>query len=348
MHSFRSRMRLVCVTLGLVTGLSASAMAQTPPTVFQSWLTSLSKHGFGVTQGSAVVSSVAYCNSVVVPVFGTCFLQDPNDPYIATLMPSSGEYVDPYFGQMDNQTLPNGGTGGSVFTLGTNEAEVTIINLPPQAAYFSYQGYVFTRPTNFYKRVSQISPDPSRADLFASYSNSINSVDILKQSGLSWGQGTIAIISTANAALANALAKQFNAVGGSNNVIFTDPMGLNVHPGTDQTADDFISLMRYLVPANQTNSDNWLNNIANNMFVYRVDAPSGSASLLYATQTLLTKSYNFNETTYSSDVSELATIMESWLKTQESKPSYQIKQSGETEKVSQSGVILSGDVGFAC
>jgi hypothetical protein len=325
-----------------------AARAQTPPPVYRNWLAALAANGYTVTQGSSLVSSVDYCNTVVVPVFGTCFLQDPNDPYVTTLMPQGTGYIDPYFGSMDNSILPNGVQGGSVFTLNQNEAEVVIINLPPWAGYLSYQGYVFTRPTSHYRTVAQVSPDPARADLFASYGNSVNNAGIAAQLGLptsSWPEGTIAIISTANSALAQAVERQFQ---GDTSRLFADPIGMNVHVGNDSADDDFITLIRYLVPESPDLAQAWLNSVGDNVFVYRVVGPSTVPALRFRTQTLLTKSYNTNESVYAGDVSELAGLMKNWLATQETKANIIVKQSGETEVVNAQGTIVSGDVGFSC
>jgi hypothetical protein len=122
--------RLVAPLLALIAcvGVSRPAQAQGLPPVFQSWLSNLTSAGYGVTQGSATVTSVSYCETVIVPVFGTCFSSDPGDPYVVPLMPAGNGYIDRYFGGLENQVLPNGTVVGQAFRLDTTEAELVIGN----------------------------------------------------------------------------------------------------------------------------------------------------------------------------------------------------------------------------
>jgi hypothetical protein len=338
------------VSAALLLGLTAvPAWAQGLPAVWQNWLTQLTSAGYGVTQGSATVTSVAYCQQVIVPVFGTCFNSDPGDPYVVPLMPAGAGYIDPYFGGFENQTLPNGTVVGQGFRLANTEAELVIVQLPPQAGYFSFQGYVFTRPiADYTKKVNMVSPDPARADLYASYNNSINNTDILRQSGLTFGQGYVAFITTANSSLAADMGNQFAAVGGNPNLLFTDEVGSIVHTGLDASADDFSMLLRYLAPQDATAGSNWLNNPANNVFVYRIDQPAGLATTPYGATPLLNRSYNTKESVYDSNVAELTSLMKGWLATQETASKYKVKTAVATMKASSTGVPKSGSVGPIC
>jgi hypothetical protein len=329
---------------------AGAARAQGFPPVWQSWLTALTQAGYTVTPGAATVGSVAYCEQVVDPVFGTCFISDPEDPYVFLQPPvEPGQYVDPYFGQIAAQTLPNGTVVSTAFRLNTTEAELVIVNLPPTAAYFSYQGYVFTRPIADYKTFSgRISPDPARADLAASTNNSIDDVTYRAPFGVQWPQGVIAFITTPNASIAGDMARYFSAVGGNPAFLFTDPLGSNTHPGLDQTSDDFQSVMRYLNPEDSTAATNWLNNIAANVQVYRIVPPASLHSSRYGVQMLRNKYTNTDESIYAADLTELGGIMKNWLKTQESTRPISVVMADGSEKVSPRGVIEYGSVGFSC
>lgn len=331
-----------------VTGQAAPAPSVPP--VWQNWLNALTQNGYTVTPGAAVVTSVAYCKQVVDPVFGTCFISDPEDPYILPLLPVSPiQYVDPYFGQLASQTLPDGQVVGSAFRLNTNEAELVIVNLPPQAAYFSYQGYVFTRPISDYNPFTgKVSPDPSRTDLASTYNNSIDDVTIRAPFGVSWAQGVVAFVSTPNPTIAADMAAQLTAVGGNPALMFTDPIGPNVNPGLGQSSDDFMTLFRYLNAENPAAAQQWLNNVASNVQVYRIDPPPSQPVTVYASQTLRNKYQNFDERVYASDLRELIGIMKQWLATQEPGRTIHVTRAAGDQLISSAGVIEGGNVGFAC
>jgi hypothetical protein len=343
--------RLVAPLLALMAcvGVSRPAQAQGLPPVFQSWLNNLTSAGYGVTQGSATVTSVSYCKTVIVPVFGTCFSSDPGDPYVVPLMPAGNGYIDPYFGGLENQVLPNGTVVGQAFRLDTTEAELVIVQLPPLAGYFSYQGYVFSRPISDYKHgVGVVSPDPARGDLYASYNNSVDNTDILTRSGLSFGGGFVAFITTPNSSIAADMTSRFASVGGNSNLLFVDPMGSNLNFGLGASSDDFSMLLRYLVPADPRAGSDWLNNAASNVLVYRIDQPASLSVVPYGSTPLRKRSYNTDETPYASNVAELTGLMKGWLAAQNPQHRYQSKQGVSTMKSDASGAYVSGSVGPVC
>jgi hypothetical protein len=338
----------ILAALPLAASQGAYAQAPPPP-VFTAWLNALSAAGYGIVQGAAMANTAQTCATQLQPVFGTCFFNDPDDPYVTPLMPIGAGYADPYFGPMASQPLSNGTEVGQVFRLATTEAELAIINLPPAGAYFSYQTYVFSRLSSDYKHgAKSSSPDPARGLLFASFNNSTNNIDVARQSGLGFGQGTIAIVTTANAALASNLVKQFVAAGGNPNLIFVDPIGANVDPGLSSTGDDLINLVRYLVPMNPVAGPAWRADPIDNVLVYRIDQPAGGAIQRYPTEELLTKSFNLNEAPYTGDVAELAKLMRSWLAAQEPGKLIVILPAHASEQVSTAGVLTGGNVGPFC
>jgi hypothetical protein len=237
---------------------------------------------------------------------------------------------------------------GQDFRLATTEAELAIVTLPPLATYFSYQSYLFSRLASDYSSPQKISPDPARAMLFATFSNSINDVDIKAQSGLGFGQGQVAFITTPNAALAAAMRQEFISVGGNPKLLFSDPMGSTLDPGLDASSDDFLTLLRYLIPENSTTGSRWVNGAAGNVSVFRIDQPSSVGLARFGATPLLNKTFNLDESSYQADITELSQLMQGWLETQESKNVYTIKIARSSEFVTSAGVIVQGAVGPYC
>ncbi len=323
------------------------ARAQTPPPVFQSWLNSLQSQGYTVTQGSALEFTSSYCQQTIFPIFHTCFSSDPGDPYLQPLVPLGAGYQDPYY--QNPITLPSGVQVGESFELDKTEAVVTLVQMPPTAAYMSYQSYLFTRPvSNYPNGVQTLSPDPSRAFEFATFNNSINNVDVLKQSGVGFGGGTVGFMTTANGTLMKNLVSSFVAVGGNPQLLFPDQMGSNLHPGLTSAADDFSLVVRYSLPQNETTGDLFRTNIANNMEVYRIHQPAGMSVARYAKITLDTKYYNADETSLASELQELSQLLQGWLATNENKPSAAIYKAAATLKVTTAGVMEAGELGPYC
>jgi hypothetical protein len=334
------------VALG-IQGLCCAAQADSGPTIWQTWLASLQSQGYGVTQGSAYEFTPAYCQQVIYPVFKTCFSSDPGDPYLQPLVPMGNGYIDPYY--HNTSTLPDGTVVGQDYRLDTTEALLVILTLPPQAAYFSYESYLFSRPTSFYPNgYEKLSPDPTRASLFATFNNSINNVQVFRQSGLSFGQGTVAFITTANSTLTASLVDSFSAVGGNPSLLFTEALGSTLNPGLDQDNDDFSTVVRYSVPQSTSVGNHWRSTIATQMRVFRIDQPAGMAVTRYGTTPLSNKSFNADETSQAGDVAELSQLLQSWLATEENDSGVSVRTLAPSEKVSASGVIVSGEVGPYC
>jgi hypothetical protein len=344
-----ARTRLVRYAVVMLMMLGKAASAQGLPPVWQNWLNQLTSSGYGIVQGSSTLTSVSYCQQVIVPVFGTCFNSDPGDPYVVPLVPVGNGYVDTLLGGFAAQKLSNGTVVGEDFRLDQTEAELIIVKLPPLAGYFSYQGYVFSRLASDYPyKVTPVPPDPSRAELYASYNNSINNTIIKAKTGLSFGEGYAAFLSTANSALSADMTTQFSAVGGDPSLILTDPIGSNVGVGLGANNDDFSMLLRYLVPSDPVAGNDWLNNAASNVLVYRIAQPASLNVTRYGNTPLQNRAYNTNETVYASDVTELSTLMKNWLKTQEKKNKFKIRKATATMTADANGAPTAGSVGPIC
>jgi hypothetical protein len=339
---------MVRAALALSIGcVCSTARAQPAPTIWQTWIARLQSEGYSVTKGSAYEFSAAYCQKVTYPVFKTCFSSDPEDPYLQPLVPQGNGYIDPYFKNIS--TLPNGTMVGQDYRLDSTEALLVILTLPPEAAYLSYETYLFTRPTSFYPNGYQkLSPDPTRALLFATFNNSINNVQILRQSGIGFGQGTVAFITTANPSLTTNLTDNFAAVGGNTSLLFPEALGSNLNPGLDQINDDFNTVVRYSVPESNMAGQHWRRTVAAQMEVFRIGQPAGMPVMRYGATPLANKSFNADESSHASTVAELSQILQNWLATEENNNGVSIRVFAPSEKVTPAGVITSGEVGPYC
>ena len=349
MPGSRAAIRLWIGIAGTIALLSAeTAPAQSLPPVWQSWLASLQSQGYTVLQGSALEFNDVYCQQTLYPFFHSCFSNDPNDPYIVPLPPVGDGYVDPYFGPSAGMPDAAGVPVAQIYHLALNEAVVSIVTLPPTAAYFSYQSYLFTRPARVYRHAQQLSPDPARALIFGTFNNSINNVDIARQSGLEFGTGIVAFITTPNKSLAASLSSSFASVGGRRRFLFTEAMGTNLNPGLGQNNDDFTSVIRYSDPQDPVAGNLWRSDAAANVQVFRIIQPREQGAVTYPQTPLLPKSFNTDESDQSASLSELSQILRNWLAAEENDSTVSVHASDSSEKVAANGVVISGEVGPYC
>jgi len=232
-------------------GMPASASAD----VWQQWVDGIkSDLNYSVSQGAAHVmtdsSSPAYYPTIVPgmddcallqSVFGSCGGNNGSGAYVDIEPPVENEFIDPcYYPKSDTTcdinavsttnsfsqvvTLPDGSSKNVNihYFVDDTEALITIINLPPQAAYFAMETYIFSRKRD--DGCVGTGADPCRVTVAGSINNAINQVRIADQSGLSWN-GTIAVITTANQTLYQQLANEFVSAGGNAKLIFLDPLG---------------------------------------------------------------------------------------------------------------------------
>ena len=328
---------------GLCPAANAGTFSQ-----WQKWLASLQAQGYTVTQGTTVEFTTAYCQQTVFPAFQSCFNSDYEDPYLQALPPIGGGYVDPAYGNVTQQGA-NGQTLTQVYQLAPTEALLVVVDLPPTAAYFSYQSYMFTRPAADYPGASKSpSPDPDRTLVLGSFSNSVDNVGIMRQSGLGFGQGTIAVITTPNSSLANSLVSSYAAFGGNPATMFTDPMGSNLNPGLGPASDDYVSALRYSLPENTTAGNRWRDNPASNVQVYRIDQPASAPVTRFGTVTINSKAYNAAEATLSSSLAELSQLLQGWLSSQEDGRAVAIVKASTGEGVDANGTPIYGEFGPYC
>ena len=236
----------------------------------------LQKRGFEVAKGGFQLWRIEDCPQSY-EVMGTCYFNNPTAPYVMAVVPYwPDEYVDPAtqgaFGATDAGY-------GTTFRLDPNEAIVIFGHLPPKAAYFAIQSYLFTRKGEyqtgndtyrfihaigaadvFFHRVQR---NPERIGSFDSLSNSNNNVVIERQSGASFDQLRYFII-TPDRYMDKQVRQGLRQLSVADEDIFTERIPSNMRIGLDADADDFVSGIRYSMPDDGgeegTPSDVWRNN----------------------------------------------------------------------------------------
>lgn len=320
-------------------GLPGAGDAAVTDPVWARWISTLESRGFSVTEGVPAVRDCA----TYISVFGNCLNSNPAGGYYDILPPVDDSYIDPCYnpahdcsGATPNSftiqaVLPDGSQASvnQFYRLGATDALVVIVNLPPNAAYFGYQSYVYSRPSSAYSVPGCLLPsgfaDPCRTPVMGSVGNSINNVSILNQAGLSLaGGGSVAFITTPSQALYGSLSALFTQIGGSPTRLFAEPLAQKIIagpydgtfvPGTDSNADEISSLVRYSIPQDSSAANDWQSALTGNVLVYRV-RNAGIASTQFAGTSLAAKHYSADETGDQQAVSELGADLRQWLQTQ--------------------------------
>jgi hypothetical protein len=182
------------VVLLSAVAVTVRAADDAPDAAWKAWVTGLGASGYRVTQGGSYEVDNAACRKIVA-VFGTCFGNNAAAPYVIPQIPIDATAVDKSYAKPF--TTPGGGGAPSnmFYRLSDADAAVTIIRLPPQAAYWGFQSYLFTRkatdyPANSDARHAQ-SPDPGRYEIFGSLGNDINNMVISNRLGAVGDNGTV-------------------------------------------------------------------------------------------------------------------------------------------------------------
>jgi hypothetical protein len=237
-------------------GLFYSTTAFCFSAVWSNWLNAVDKRlGYNVAQGSAHVFELSDC-AADIQIFGSCGGNNPAAPYIEIQPPvsngSANEFVDPCYTINGNCSQNKGSfintfthplTGSSTdyvnqyYRLGSNDAIVVVVSMPPLAAYLGYQSYVFSRAVNQYSPLPILCVpvgglDTCRTPVLGSIGNSINNVTLKsRSSALTFTQPSntasvpaeAVFISTPNQTLYNDLRKAFLNAGGTSSQIFVEP-----------------------------------------------------------------------------------------------------------------------------
>ncbi|HMK50440.1 MAG TPA: hypothetical protein VK435_10335, partial [Thermodesulfovibrionales bacterium] len=258
----------------------------------------------------------------------SCYGNNPAAPYIMFAVPSwPEEFVDPAtklaFGKIAK------GYNAS-FRLDPREAIVIIGLMPPRAAYFGLQTYLFTREGGFdttnptYQYIAtnfpallgtfftQVPLNTNRIQLLASLSNSNNDIVVRQQSGAAFDQERYFII-TPDQFMDAAVRMSLNKIAVESSDIFTEPIpsvpdNLSaIRTGLDEHADELVWVMRYAMPLDEggfgTPSDKWKKDLP--LIVLRVrDTKQGRAAQPYG-PVVLESRIAINESRFQNDLATL-------------------------------------------
>ena len=306
---------LFCI-LGEIGGAQANSLA-----AWQSWVEGLSGSGYIVAQGGVFTIDNAACAEIVA-VFGSCFGNNAAAPYIVPQPPIGDTYVDPDYATPFTVAGATGTPSNMFFRLANNDALVTILRLPPKAAYLGYQSYVFTSEISNYPTTVTghvVSPDPSRYEIFGSMGNNINNVVVARQLGKVWNNQAIVYITTANRKLGSALVANAKAHGFDSNRIYVEPVGANVETGSAAAANDLVTLIRYALPKNVKASAAWTSDVTGNVLSYRVSAAAGAPVVRFQTPNY-TRKIADSETGYQPALQSCPMLLRKWLIAHEGRP----------------------------
>lgn len=222
----------------------------------------LVKRGFQVTRGYFRLYTQDDCQ-YSFPVMHSCYGNNPAAPYVNfAVQPWPEEFVDPATVNAVG-LLKEGYTG--TFRFDPKEAVLVFGRMPPPAAYFGLQTYLFTRQGAFdtqsdtYKWIAAHLPktlnsfftyvpnNTDRIQMFASIGNSNNDVMVKEQSGSAFNQERF-FISTPDRFMDDAVRSALAAVSIDPRHVFTEPIPSTMKVGLDAPGDEFLFVMRYAMP----------------------------------------------------------------------------------------------------
>lgn len=277
------------MSLTATTGYSSTDAATLNEKV-QSFQDNLEKSGYEVLRGNWNLFTIDDCKYSVA-TFGNCFGNNPAAPYIIPTVPLwDDEYVDHY---LKDSIGPTQGDTWWTYRLDEREAVIVLGTLPPEASYFGFQTYAFTRQgqinTNdeIYRTITDdfmksilfsTSPNPSRVMVFASLGDGENDVTIKKKSGAIWEQERYFIV-TPDKVMEQKMKKALLEAGVFDKKhILTEPISTDVaRVGLGSSADDFMTIIRYSMPHDEVLGERWRRTIPLAIFRVREKKPSHKA-----------------------------------------------------------------------
>ena len=221
----------------------------------------LNRQGFEILHGSLELYTDDDCPASYQEM-GLCYANNPAAPYVlVSLPPWKNEFIDPATDTAFGYSMR------APYRLDPREAIVILGRLPPQAKYFGLQSYLFTHQGEFdvksdaYQRLAALNKpellskfftyvpqDHQRIIQFASLGNSINNVVIEDQSGEAFSAEKLFII-TPDRYMEAAIRQVLKKIQIAEEDIFTEPIPPGLKLGLDQPADDFVTVIRYAMPA---------------------------------------------------------------------------------------------------
>lgn len=229
----------------------------------------LEARGYDVARGYWTVWGAEDCKYPLRTV-GMCYGNNPTAPYALAVLPRwKDEYVDM---KLHHALMAAQRNMSPNYRLAGREALVILAELPPPARYFGLGTNVFTRETvlndqdPIYLRVTDVqlrdilfgmSPNPARMMMVASIGNSINNVVIEQQSAAAFSQHRYFIVTPDQDMAADMIAALVRA-GVMPDHIFTEPVApALVRVGLGPEADDLITYVRYAMPVNEVQGEDW-------------------------------------------------------------------------------------------
>lgn len=237
----------------------------------------LEQQGFEVKSGYLRVYTKQDCEQYSYPIMRSCYGNNPAAPYVLPVVPLwHDEYVD----TLTLNTFGEPKEGHAIsHRFDPREAIVIFGLLPPQADYFGLQTYLNTRVgvwdenSAAYRAVksspfllnlffAKVPGNEKRIQLVASLSNAINNVVIERQSAShqAFEQLRVFIITPdryMDGAIRDALGKSSFAQGD----VFTEPIPQDMRIGLQESADDFFTVIRYAMPADEAAANAWRANL---------------------------------------------------------------------------------------
>lgn len=234
----------------------------------QRLIADLTAQGYEVTRGYFKLYTQDDC-TYSYETMKSCYGNNPAAPYIMfAVQPWPEEFVDPAT-KLAFGSLPQGYNVS--FRFDPREAIVILGLMPPPAAYFGLQTYVFTREGTYdktstmYQYIATHYPamlgfffntvpmNQKRIQLAASLGNSNNNVVVQQQSGAAFYQERY-FIATPDQFMDSAVRASLNRIAVENANIFTEPIPSTVgdlsrvKTGLDEHADELLWVMRYAMP----------------------------------------------------------------------------------------------------
>jgi hypothetical protein len=289
----------------------------------------LKKDGYEVTRGYFRLYTTEDC-PYSWATMESCYGNNPAAPYVSPVLPHwPEEFVDP---ATDLALGPTVEGYNHTFRLDPREAIVILAQMPPPAAYFGLQSYLFTREGTWdtsspaYDFVSTYLPNlvttffsivpgnSERIQPFASLGNGINNVVIEDQSGAAFDQVRFFIV-TPDQLMDAAVRQAFDAIAVGEEEIFTEAIPPYVLTGLGESADELMSIMRYSMPEDGgdpgTASDTWRRELP--LVVLRVrDTRPDRAPVPYPVPELETRTAVSELGLASDQLSLVMTVAERW------------------------------------
>jgi hypothetical protein len=236
----------------------------------------LERRGFEVVKGGFQLWRIEDC-PYSFEVMKSCFFNNPAAPYIMAVVPYwYDEYVDETTWGAFGPTDPGYTT---TFRFDPNEVVLIFGYLPPTAAYFGLQSYLFTRKGDYQKNndtykflewigakdvfFHTVPANPERVIAFSSLSDSNNNVVIERQSHGSFDEFRYFII-TPDRFMDKQIRQVLHKLSVEAKDIFTERIPANMTIGLDPDADNFVTGIRYSMPEDGgdegTDSYQWRHN----------------------------------------------------------------------------------------